>query len=239
MLGKALPERLPVVLENLNLKYEFENFFLHKFSCFYTFSCENLRQSLEPLILKIMEMIGPIFFRKLGAFCWVFPLLFVSESVISRCVPLLLNNKNLSVLQIGDWVLHNHSTNSLLLHYLFSHFCFHVTNLTKFHYLKFFCSRLCEQLTTKCNYTNYDHFFELKHLFLKADKKLNMTKYFHIAVRFMPMLSLILNILLTSFRRLGITRASFSLSPALCMPPFNIYAIHINLIYFSLVSGPG
>lgn len=141
-----------------------------------------------------------------------FPYFFVSESVISRCVPLLMNNKNLSVLQTGDWVLHNHSTNSFLLPYLFSHFCFHVTNLTVFLYLKFFCSRLCDQLTTKCNYANYYHFLKLKHLFLKADKKFNMTKYFHIAVRFVPMLSLILNILLTSFHTLGITRAPFSCS---------------------------
>lgn len=48
----------------------------------------------------------------------------------------------------------------------------------------------------------------------------------------MPMLSLILSIFLTSFHRLGITRASFSLSPALCMPSFNIYKPYKSVLVF-------
>lgn len=48
----------------------------------------------------------------------------------------------------------------------------------------------------------------------------------------MPMLSLILNIFLTSLCRLGITRVSFSLSPPLCMPPFNTYNPYKSVLFF-------
>lgn len=59
-----------------------------------------------------------------------------------------------------------------------------------------------------------------------------MRKYFNITVRFMQVLSLILNIFLTSFHRLWITRTSIPLSSALCMPPFNIYNPYKSVLFF-------